>query len=139
MSRDQTLSSSLAHDVGKREGVLGECVLFWVGHVGYWVAILGGEEDTGTFTCWVSIAASSTAEDGCLHLKGATGHPAAWINVGGSEAVGGPSSSDLTFSPRIHGMMNPTDRPTDSFVVETTNQSLGQIMSNRRFGQSHCR
>ena len=96
MSRDQTLSSSLAHDVGKREGVLGECVLFWVGHVGYWVAILGGEEDTGTFTCWVSIAASSTAEDGCLHLKGATGHPAAWINVGGSEAVGGPSSSDLT-------------------------------------------
>ena len=35
--------------------------------------------------------------------------------------------------------MNPTDRPTDSFVVETTNQSLGQIMSNRRFGQSHCR
>ena len=22
--------------------------------------------------------------------------------------------------------MNPTDRPTDSFVVETTNQSLGQ-------------
>ena len=24
-------------------------------------------------------------------------------------------------------MMNPTDRPTDSFLVETANQSLGQI------------